>query len=216
MTVTAIVLAGGRSSRFGGDKLAAPFDGRSLLGATIDLVASVADEVLVAGPRLPSGFAPGRTHVAIVRDHEPFAGPLVALANVLERASSEPDDLALVVGGDMPRLVPAVLRAMLDRVAVASDVAAVLLAGPAEAQAIPEERRPRRSVLPMAVRVSVARRAARAAVESGDRSLQALVDRLAHVELPSAAWRELDPVGATLVDVDTPEDLARLAERERR
>ena len=54
--VSAIVLAGGRSSRFGADKLAASMDGRPLLQHAIDAVARVADEVIVvlaAGARRP-------------------------------------------------------------------------------------------------------------------------------------------------------------------
>ena len=215
MTVTAIVLAGGRSSRFGGDKLAVPFAGGSLLGATIRVVARVADEVIVAGPRLPEGFRPDGTRVAIVRDQAPFSGPLAALSNVLERAPSGPDDLALVVGGDMPRLVPGVLRAMLHRVAAAPAVEAVLLGRPGTS-GVPPEGQSRRAVLPMALRAVGAARAARAAVDAGDRSLQALVDRLPHVELPAAVWVELDPVAATLTDVDTPRDLERLRESDRR
>ena len=52
-----IVLAGGASSRFGSDKLAAPLDGRPLLHHALDAVAAVADHVIVvvgpgqAGPR---------------------------------------------------------------------------------------------------------------------------------------------------------------------
>jgi hypothetical protein len=65
-------------------------------------------------------------------------------------------------------------------------------------------------VLPLAVRVDAAVRGARAALESGDRSLRALVDRLAHVELPPSTWLPLDPAAETLLDVDTTADLERL------
>jgi molybdopterin-guanine dinucleotide biosynthesis protein A len=41
--ISAIVLAGGRSSRFPGDKLAAELDGRSLLARAIEAVRPVAD-----------------------------------------------------------------------------------------------------------------------------------------------------------------------------
>ena len=53
--VTGIVLAGGRSTRFGGDKLAAEIGGRPLLHLAIEAVAGVVDEVVVV-------VAPGCRH----------------------------------------------------------------------------------------------------------------------------------------------------------
>lgn len=212
MTVTAIVLAGGRSSRFGGDKLAASLDGGSVLAATIVAVAPIADGVIVAGPRLPSGFIAGEVPVALVADPEPLGGPLLALASVLAgaNAAAAPWDVAIVVGGDMPRLVPAVLVAMMDVLDQDPDVDAVYL-GPPDA---PIETRPieppRRQVLPLTVRVQPASRAAREAVEAGNRSLQALVERMAAIELPAARWQQLDPDASTLTDIDTRADLDRL------
>jgi molybdopterin-guanine dinucleotide biosynthesis protein A len=211
-----IVLAGGRARRFGGDKLAADLDGTSVLEATIAALAAVSDRIIVAGPGLPAGFLAGETPVAVVRDAEPFAGPLVALSNVLQEAAAEPGHLAMVVGGDMPRLVPAVLRSLLDHLAEAGGTDAVLLDhGPRGAEAA-GGRPPRRAVLPLAVRVDVAARAATMALDSGDRSLQALVDRLAHVELPASTWMPLDPRANTLLDVDTAADLERVRRRDLR
>ncbi|HSW43930.1 MAG TPA: NTP transferase domain-containing protein, partial [Patescibacteria group bacterium] len=45
--VTGIVLAGGRSTRFGEDKLVAEVGGRPLLHLAIDAVATAVDEVVV-------------------------------------------------------------------------------------------------------------------------------------------------------------------------
>ena len=213
---TGIVLAGGRASRFGRDKLAADLDGTSVLEATIAAVATVTDRIIVAGPRLPAGYRAGETSVALVRDAEPFAGPLAALSSVLRQVGADPAHLAIVVGGDMPRLVPAVLRSMLDHLGESRGTDAVLLdRGPRSAEA-ELGGPPRRAVLPLAVRVEVAARAATMALVSGDRSLRALVDRLAHVELPASTWMALDPRANTLLDVDTAADLERLRRRDLR
>ena len=212
---TGIVLAGGRSSRFGSDKLAADFEGRALLAAAIEAVTSVADDVVVAGPALPVGFKAGDVPVALVRDGEPLAGPLAALAMVLG-AAVDPDpvaDLAIVVGGDMPRLVPEVLQAMLDRLGDDPAIDAVLLGGPGSVDEEGGPQTSRRAVLPLAIRVGAARGASADAVDAGDRSLQALVDRLAHIELPPQAWLPLDPDANTLLDVDTVGDLERIRRR---
>jgi molybdopterin-guanine dinucleotide biosynthesis protein A len=213
---TGIILAGGRASRFGDDKLAAHLDGMSLLEATIAAVAAATDGIIVAGPGLPAGFRSDETPVALIRDAEPFAGPLAALSSVLGRAEADPAHVAIVVGGDLPRLVPAVLRSMLDHLAEARATEAVLLERLPPGAEADDGQPPRRVVLPLAVRVDAALRAATSALESGNRSLQALVDRLAHVQLPPSTWLPLDPEANTLLDVDTTADLERIRRRELR
>lgn len=200
--ITAVVLAGGRSSRFGSDKLEAELEGASLLSRTVTAVESIADIVIVAGRGQADGLQVGDAPATLVQDREPFGGPLLALANVLERGIPDPaQSLAIVVGGDMPRLVPAVLRAMLDRLVADLELDAVILQEPGA---------PRRQVLPMALREHAALGAARAAMEAGDRSLNGFVERLRTLELPAAVWQAHDPAGDTLADVDTPADLDRL------
>lgn len=202
MTTTGIVLAGGRSSRFGGSKLAAELGGRTVLDRSIDAVASVSAEVIVvgggAGDRAAAddiaGDRVGARHVA---DAAPFGGPLAGLVVGLEAARG---DVAVVVGGDMPLARPAVLGLLVELV-VGPTAAAVVEAG--------AELRP----LPMAVRREAALEAANAALDAGERSLRSFLGRLEVAALPTAAWRDLDPEGDTLLDVDTPEDLARARAR---
>jgi len=216
VTVTAVVLAGGRSTRFGADKLAAKLGDASVLAATVDAVAHLADHVWVAGPALPDR-PPSDTPVTLVPDRDPFDGPLAALAAVLAAIPSVPapgpDDAAIVVGGDMPRLVPAVLVRMLDVLDVDASVDGVILGRPEPPTGGLAVEPRRRQVLPLAVRVQPASRAAREAVEAGDRSLQALLDRIAAIELPAVDWLPLDPGALTLTDVDTRADLNRLRAR---
>lgn len=200
--VTAIVLAGGRSSRFGSPKLAAELGGATLLERAIRAAASVADEIIVAGAPSP-GFA-GENGAPIparsVADEEQFAGPLAGLAGALRSSTT---GLAIVVGGDMPGLIPAVLETMLERLATDAGADAVLLATPG-AEPAP------RQVLPLALDIAVASDAAQAAVEAGDRSLVRLLGRIRSVEIPAAEWLALDPTGQTLLDVDRPADLERI------
>ena len=75
--VSAIVLAGGRSSRFGRDKLGEPLAGRTLLDHAIAAVSPLAQETIVvarpeAMPRVPDG-------TTVVHDRSAFEGPLVGL-----------------------------------------------------------------------------------------------------------------------------------------
>lgn len=201
--VTAIVLAGGRSSRFGGPKLAADLDGMTLLDRAITAVAAVADDIVIAGPARPTWRALAGTSIRNVIDAEPFAGPLAALAGALQASRGS---LAIVVGGDMPRLVPALLDAMLDRLESDPVADALTLAAPETNTA----ELPRRQVLPLALRVESAAGAAAQALRDGDRSLVRLLDRLRTIEIPAPEWLALDPGGLTLLDVDRPGDLERI------
>jgi molybdopterin-guanine dinucleotide biosynthesis protein A len=194
---SAIVLAGGRSTRFGRDKLAEPVAGRPLLDHAILAVARVAREVLVLVPPVGEIGRLARppdsaVRVAVIRDPEPFGGPLVALLAGLERAR---EPFALVVGGDMPGMSPDVLAAML-RALDASEADAVVLAF-----------RGRRQTLPAALRVGAATQAARRLLSDGMRSLHALLDAVRTRELSEGEWRPLDPHAVTLHDVDLPGDL---------
>jgi molybdenum cofactor guanylyltransferase len=189
--VGAIVLAGGRSSRFGRDKLAEPIDGRPMLEHAIDAVSKVATEVVVvAAPdgaqRIPSG-------VTVARDRRAFEGPLAGLATGL--AAFDPQvEHVVVVGGDMPTLVPAVLARLLDLVDRADAVILEDDAGP----------RP----LPMAARRSIVQPIVDRLLASGERRLRALLAELdAVVAIHPAIWRADDPTGETLRDVDVPGDL---------
>lgn len=217
MSVTGIVLAGGRGTRFGGPKLAAELEGRSILSRSIDALSKVASEVLVAGPELPELLpepreVPGaRVHDAVlfrlVADSIPFEGPLAALAGALGEARGA---VAVVVGGDMPRLVPEVLGSMVARLMADSTIDAVVLGAPGSASSAPGHTEPRRQVLPMALRIAAASTVAREVLDAGDRSLRALLDHLACDEIPPATWLTLDPSAETLLDVDTRFDLDRL------
>ncbi len=206
--VVAIVLAGGASSRFGSDKLSAELDGRPLLHHALDAVASVAGPIVVVvapevpEPRLPEGLA---DRVRIARDPVAHGGPLAGLAaglamlaaDATEHASvrDEAPRIALVVGGDMPGLVPGVLRLLGERLAAEPDVSAMTLAASPVAP------------LPMAVRRAGVSEAAIACLAAGRHSLRALLDSVPSAVIAPEAWRGLDPEGATLQDIDRPEDL---------
>lgn len=195
MSVSGIVLAGGRSSRFGTDKLAARFGDSSLLERAVAAVGAVASEVVVVvapgdDRPLPATSVPVRRAV----DPEPFGGPLVGLLAGLEAAR---ESVAVVVGGDMPTLSPDVLR-FLIRALVASegsrDAAVLVQRG---------EIRP----LPCAVRNGIATQAARRVLGDGERSLKALIRSINALSVAEVDWRPLDPTAATLLDVDLPGDL---------
>ena len=192
----AIVLAGGRSARFGRDKLAELLDGRPLLDHAIDAVRAVErgiDIVVVGAPGATPALPPG---VRIAHDERAFEGPLAGLAAGL-RALDGDVDVAIVVGGDMPGLVPAVLQLLAETLAADPAIDLVMLAD-ADGHARP---------LPAAARRAPASAAAERLLAGGERRVRALAGVLTTVVVPAGTWRALDPTGATLRDVDVPRDL---------
>ena len=199
--VTGIVLAGGRATRFGADKLAVEVDGRPLLHHAILAVATVSDEVVVvigsdgARPPLP---ADADVRVRVVRDAVADRGPLAGLAAGLAAARGR---LAIVVGGDEPSLSPAVLAELLLWLGQEAH------GSPLDAVALTEDGQVR--PLPAALRVSSVGPVVAALLDGEARSLVGLLQRLRVGTLEPERWRVLDPDGASLRDVDTPDDLAR-------
>jgi molybdopterin-guanine dinucleotide biosynthesis protein A len=189
--VSVIVLAGGRSSRFGRDKLAEPVDGRPLLHHAIDAVRPIAAEIIVvAAPGASPALPPD---VTLVHDAVAFVGPLAGLLAGLAAARSP---TVLVVGGDMPALSVPVLGSMVALLTESDENAVVL------------EHGGRGRPLPMALRREPGLTTASALFAEGERRLRGLAEALSAAVFPEAAWRAMDPGGDTLRDIDTEADLA--------
>ncbi len=114
--VAVVVLAGGRSRRFGADKLAAPLRGSTVLDETLAGL-PVDWPVVVVGDHRPTTRA-----VTWTREEPPGGGPLAGVAAGLELVST---GVVGVVAGDMPDAGPAL-----------ADLVATLRAAPAEVEAV--------------------------------------------------------------------------------
>jgi molybdenum cofactor guanylyltransferase len=107
---SAVILAGGRSSRMGRDKAWLNVDGRPLLERQLALARDLGPvEVFISG-RPDTDYAPW--HCPVLHDRVAGAGPLAGIAVALE-ASRTPHLLVLAV--DLPRMT----REVLDRLLVA-------------------------------------------------------------------------------------------------
>ena len=194
------MLAGGRSERFGRDKLAEGYRGRPLLHHPVSRLLEVCDRVVVVlapdaeEPPMPAGAA-----VAFARDAVAEEGPLRGLAAGLEAANAE---WVVLAGGDMPDLQPAVLLEML-RAGVETGTVAVSLADGGK-------ERP----LPCVLRTVPAAEAVDSLLEAGRRSLRDLLASVASVVIDEPTWTALDPERRTLLDVDEPTDLGRSDHRQ--
>ena len=188
-----MVLAGGRSSRFGSDKLAARYRGQPLVQHAVTRVAEACGStVLVLAPdAVPPDLPPGLP-VTLARDAEAYEGPLAGLAGALPHVSAP---WAMVVAGDMPDQSPPVLLEMLR------------VAGEAAVDAVALDDGDRSRPLPCVLRADTARTVVPALLHEGERRFRALLDACRVAVIDEATWTALDPSRGTLRDVDLPADL---------
>jgi molybdopterin-guanine dinucleotide biosynthesis protein A len=186
--VAAVVLAGGRSSRFGSDKLAVDVGGRPLVQHAIDAARTVCDRVVVVGPA--SAVLPD--DVRVVREDPPLSGPYAAVAAGLAALDADVDVL-IVLAGDLVDPAP-VLARLLDALRGPRHGADTVV--PEAAVAVDSDGR--RQPLLAAYRVDPLI-AGMAGVDAYGRAAYALLDGLRVVDV-------IDDVGSSR-DVDTPADL---------
>lgn len=184
-----LVMAGGRSRRFGSDKLEAVVDGSTILDRVIAAVRGSTDDITIVGRAYPG--------MPTVLDPEPRRGPLAALAFALPRVAA--GDAVLVVGGDHPFLVPGLLKLLVDSLDRHDAV-------------VPVDRDGRAQPLVAVYRPSLAA-AMDEAVNSGRLSL---IDFLGSVDVDwvgVSRWEVPDPDGSSFLDVDTTDDLFAVMDR---
>jgi FdhD protein len=195
--VTAAVMAGGRSMRMGVDKTLLPVHGETLLARVVQAVSGVCAHTVVVTDRaeqVAEAGLPADTEVLI--DEVSYQGPLGGLVTALKAA---PDDWVLAIAADVPWLEPEVIRALWAAHDDAQVVVAVTEKGIEPLLALYH-----RDCLPVARRV----------LASGRRRLVAMFPDLRVVELPLETLRAADPGLRSLVNVNTPEDLAEVRESE--
>jgi molybdopterin-guanine dinucleotide biosynthesis protein A len=186
-----LVLCGGRSGRMGVEKALIPFEGEPLVLRVARRVAVTAAPVLLA-----SG-TPGRLGdlgYAEVEDAAAGAGPLAGLVAGL---AASPKPLLAVVAVDMPFANPNLLRLLADEIGDAD--AAV----PVTDQGL----EPLHAVYSMGAVAPL-----RSALDARRLGLQQVVaERLRARPVEEAEWRTADPSGTFAVNLNRPEDVARLA-----
>jgi molybdenum cofactor guanylyltransferase len=110
MKFSAVILAGGKSSRMGRDKAWLQVDGESLLARQVRLVREVgANEVFISGRANTDYSGLG---CRVVRDRLVDAGPLGGIESSLAASSSS---LLLVLAVDMPKMQVQLLSRLVSR-----------------------------------------------------------------------------------------------------
>ena len=102
MSLGAVVLAGGKSSRFGSDKGSALLQGKTLLEWSVQSVAGIAERtVVVKAPSQKITVLHNGVH--IVNDQYLNKGPLAGLVTGFDSLDTE---LVIAIGCDTPLIVP--------------------------------------------------------------------------------------------------------------
>ncbi|HEY0368324.1 MAG TPA: molybdenum cofactor guanylyltransferase [Chthoniobacterales bacterium] len=107
---SAVLLAGGKSSRMGRDKALIELDGESLWTRQLRILRELApNELFFAGRRRAESC---EEDLIFVDDAQPDSGPLAGLVSAMRRCSSP---LLLVLAIDLPLMTSAYLRSVVTR-----------------------------------------------------------------------------------------------------
>lgn len=189
--LTAAVIAGGAGRRMGADKRTTLVDGIPLLSRAVSAVSMVATEVLVVTTRghpLPIEL-PG---VRVVYDRVADGGPLAGIEAALLGASH---DLVLVVAGDMPWLQGPLLSVLVDRALALATADAVAIESARGLEPLLAVYR--RTALPVLTGL----------VDRDERRVGRLLELVRAAAISEQEWRQVDPGGLSLVNLNGPGDL---------
>lgn len=185
--LTAAILAGGESQRMGTDKAVLLWGGMTLLERAARTALAAGLPTLVVGRPRPDGWQ--TPAVDFASDDAPGRGPLGGLETALRRAG----DPVLAVACDMPLLTPSALRWLRDQAAAGTGELGLAVVNEGRWEPLFSVYTP--TCLPLIEsRLAEGRLSLHGLIESGD---------FGRVDAP-------DWVAAQIVNVNTPEDLARL------
>ncbi len=194
--VTGIILAGGKSTRFGSDKASALLAGRPLLQWVADALAPAVDSLIIVRAteqKLPAVSA--TVPITIVEDFVAARGPLAGLIAGLRACRS---GIALVASCDAPLLQPQVCAWLVTALRDTRVAAAVpLIDG-------------HRQTLVAAYRRDECLAAFEAVFASGTTSLQGAIKRIRIVTPGDEELRRADPGLRSFLNANRPADVAAL------
>ncbi len=192
---SAVVLAGGKSSRIGGDKGLIILDGKPIIAHVVERFKPVVDEVVIVVGSDAKREAYASFGARVVADLLPRGSPLVGAYTGLKEARGE---YSFLTGGDQPLIDPRVVELLFTE-------------GDGHDAATPYWPNGWVEPLHSVYRSRPAADAALALIESGEKRLRLILDTLPDViRVPVDSVKAIDPELRTLMDVDTAQDLERI------
>lgn len=194
-SVAAIILCGGRSLRMGRDKALLPVSDEVFLERICRIVTPAAGVVIVAAAEDQKVPELG-THVRVVTDLLPDAGPLAGLLTGLQELRRLRPELthAWLAGCDAPFVCPPVIARLRKLIG--------------NADAVVVEHRKQLQPLGALYNIRILSVVSRL-IESGRRSLHQLLQEIECTHVEAESFRDLDPELAFLRNINTPEDYER-------
>ncbi len=190
--LTVVIQAGGESRRMGQDKALMPFLGRPLIQRMVERLAPIADELLVTTNR-PDDYR--FLDIPLIPDVKPGRGALGGLYTALD-AASQP--FVAVVACDMPFASPELLSAACDLlVGSGADVAVPSTDGGLEP-------------LHAVYRRAACLPAVASALEADKWKVISWFPQVKVRVLPPEACARYDPHGLAFLNLNTPEEFARV------
>jgi molybdenum cofactor guanylyltransferase len=187
--LTGVILAGGKSLRYGSNKALEVFEGKTLLDYAVRSLRRFCNPLLVVANDLKPYLHVRATLVQdILRDQGPLGGIHTALV-------FSPHEWLLAKATDMPFLEPELVRLMIAS-RETFDVVVPMLN---------DRYDPLLALYSRRCLASVA-----AALEKGDRKITKFFPKVRVKELPEREWRTVDPKGLSFMNVNTPQDLEEL------
>jgi molybdenum cofactor guanylyltransferase len=188
-----VILAGGASRRMGRDKLLLEVGGVSLLRRVQDAISALCEDVILVG----RSAAPLEGVRLIPDERSGLQGPLAGLEAGLAAARHRP---VFVAAGDLPFLPTELVGALLERLEQAGACVVVPFHG--------GRLHPLCAVYDRGVLPDV-----RSALDREVRSVSEFVGTLDRVEFVEEELRRFGDPGLFLMNVNSPEDLARARRR---
>ncbi len=205
--LSVLILAGGRSSRMGRDKMWLDLDGRPLIEVVARRLLPIAGEIIFSSNDSPSLDALVRrlpVPAVVAPDLYRDAGPLAGLQAGLRAAHNA---MVFAVATDMPFVDPSLVIAMRNH---CSDEDAIVprirVPGLDEPQSEPLHAIYRKSCLP----------AIEAALARGRRRAVSFLDDVRVCYVEDSVLRRLDPDLQSLHNINTPEEWTAVVSKHRR
>ncbi len=191
---TAVILAGGRSTRFGSDKANVLWRGSSLIARAADNVRRKTREIVaVARPSQNTNSWP--VDRVVFDDTTMPAGPLRGIVAGLQACRTR---YAFIVPCDSPSVRPELIALLRGRFNPEVSAVVPLWAG---------------TLQPLvAIYRTASWKELKTLLEEGERSPKRALKSLPHLRLSEEECREADPEGLSFHNVNRPEDLERLSD----
>lgn len=200
---TGVVLAGGRSSRFGSDKALAMLEGRPLLHRVLDVLHPLMPRLCVVVDHVERYQALLESlpyPVDVLVDQLPQRGPL---GGVYSAMVSAPSPWLLVTSCDAPLLEPALIRLLMQR----ADEASGLVKAPGGARAVVARVEGRLHPFPGAYSILSAPHL----LQALQKNALKMVDLLAEIQVDCLLPDDISAGGGTscsFLNVNTPAELS--------